>query len=646
MGRNSDAKNRKRELAKERHDDGKKGFVADSSTSESEDDVSPMKTINEALVFKDDCVLPGKAVYSGDSRANGYKKAKLALDAAKTMKNSPTINSYFTTSSTFHPPPSEDAIPQEAPSLTVKEALDQLSIECEISKSQSSNRSITPYELMRRMAIRMYLLSIEEGESKMSASLTASKTVLQKGPYAATCIREWADEYLSAGDLFHHQQGAHPKIHSLFDNPEFTELCKSWLIDIKPETRSPLALKRYIESSVLPKLSVNQTTISNSACYNYMKRWGYMYKAHTKGVYIDGHERPDVVEYRAAWVARMVGYQKFMIVYEGDNLDVEKRPELKEGEVLIVFVTHDECAFHAHDAKGSVWRTEKEQLLRKKGDGKAYMVSGFMCPCHGLFDTEFISPGKNSDGYWKSADMAKQVERMVGKFESMHPGCKGLFCFDQSSNHAAMPEDALVASRMNLNPGGKDVPIMRNGWFMRDGVKVVQTMVNEQAEPKGIKAVLVERGLWDRLRLECDHCPEGSDSCCARKIMASQPDFLEQRSLLADILEKRGHIVEFYPKFHCECNAIERVWSYTKHLARIACDFSFPNLKARVPKILQDVPISTIRAYFRRALRYVSAYALGLDGVIAEWAVKKYKSHRKVDESVEKLMEMYSKETK
>jgi hypothetical protein len=39
-----------------------------------------------------------------------------------------------------------------------------------------------------------------------------------------------------------------------------------------------------------------------------------------------------------------------------------------------------------------------------------------------------------------------------------------VFAFDNSSNHAAFRKDALVASRMNLNPGGKQ-PIMRNTYF-------------------------------------------------------------------------------------------------------------------------------------------------------------------------------------
>ena len=43
--------------------------------------------------------------------------------------------------------------------------------------------------------------------------------------------------------------------------------------------------------------------------------------------------------------------------------------------------------------------------------------------------------------------------------------------------------------------------------------------------------------------------------------MANQSDFLEQLSSLATT-------VEFDPKYHCETNFIERVWSEAKRIAR------------------------------------------------------------------------------
>jgi len=75
----------------------------------------------------------------------------------------------------------------------------------------------------------------------------------------------------------------------------------------------------------------------------------------------------------------------------------------------VVQVTHDESCCHAHDGKKTMWLQVGEQLLRKKGDGKSIMVSGFMCPCHGPLDMETIEPGANADGYWTNTRMAAHV---------------------------------------------------------------------------------------------------------------------------------------------------------------------------------------------------------------------------------------------
>ena len=42
-------------------------------------------------------------------------------------------------------------------------------------------------------------------------------------------------------------------------------------------------------------------------------------------------------------------------------------------------------------------------------------------------------------------------------------GWKVVWIFDHSRCYSAMPDDALVVSKMNVNPGGKQ-PVMRNGW--------------------------------------------------------------------------------------------------------------------------------------------------------------------------------------
>lgn len=140
-------------------------------------------------------------------------------------------------------------------------------------------------------------------------------------------------------------------------------------------------------------------------------------------------------------------------------------------------------------------------------------------------------------------------------------------------------------------------------------------------QPKGIKVVLQERGLWQyyedkakknrtpplvtkcsecrqsavardaRLRasrlikeaeangyfLSEDQCgvqelgkstssPVSSNKvdCCWSKILSLQSDFLNEKPLLKMVIEEAGHVCLFLPKFHCELNPIELFWSYIK----------------------------------------------------------------------------------
>jgi hypothetical protein len=137
----------------------------------------------------------------------------------------------------------------------------------------------------------------------------------------------------------------------------------------------------------------------------------------------------------------------------------------------------------------------------------------------------------------------------------LHPGDVDVFAFDNTTNYAVYAEDALITSRMNLKSGGK-------GKF-RDGLmpdRSVQSMHLPNGQPKGIKLILEERGLWpqSQLRRICDDCKKHShvlESYCAVRVLSLQPDFLAQKPLIKKIIENKGYNkVIFYPKFHCELN--------------------------------------------------------------------------------------------
>ena len=131
---------------------------------------------------------------------------------------------------------------------------------------------------------------------------------------------------------------------------------------------------------------------------------------------------------------------------------------LEEGEKKLVFVTQDESTFYANDDKDTLWMSKDENYIRKKGPGSSIMVSEFQCPCHGTMrirgwsSRKLFKAGESRDGWWTSKDMVAQLkDHVIGQFESLHPDCRAVFLFDNSSNHGAYSEDALVVSRMTLN---------------------------------------------------------------------------------------------------------------------------------------------------------------------------------------------------
>lgn len=156
-----------------------------------------------------------------------------------------------------------------------------------------------------------------------------------------------------------------------------------------------------------------------------------------------------------------------------------------------------------------------------------------------------------------------------------------------------------------------------------------------RGEPKGMRQVLIERGLWRQgLSGKCSKGCQGRTDCCALAILQNQPDFLEQKSRLEEIIIARGHKVIFYPKFHCELNYIENFWGAAKRYTRANCNYTWEGLLKTVPEALASVSLAEIRRYARKAFRWMDIYRKGLTGATAEYAVKKYRSHRRVPDNV------------
>ena len=72
-------------------------------------------------------------------------------------------------------------------------------------------------------------------------------------------------------------------------------------------------LQRHLTQVIFLSLGMSDTTaISESTCQRWLHRLGYRNLEVHKGLYIDGHERPDVIEARGRFLERMQGFKRYV----------------------------------------------------------------------------------------------------------------------------------------------------------------------------------------------------------------------------------------------------------------------------------------------------------------------------------------------
>jgi len=118
-------------------------------------------------------------------------------------------------------------------------------------------------------------------------------------------------------------------------------------------------------------------------------------------------------------------------------------------------------------------------------------------------------------------------------------------------------------------------------------------------------------------------------------VLSEEPDFAEQKEWLTEEVEKLGHSVIFYPKYHCELNFIENIWGWLKSHHRSNCSYNFRDLSEGLPQTIETgIPLAFIRRAARSCFRFMNAYRLGLVGPLLDYAVKKYSGHRRIPAGV------------
>jgi len=145
----------------------------------------------------------------------------------------------------------------------------------------------------------------------LNASLAIARC-MGKGIYFAHQIREKEAYLLRHHHLPPSKVDAHHGQYTLLDNEAVFHAVQRYLAAQNLGTITPHLLCRHVNDVILLALEMTKKngSISERTAINWLKKLGYVCKDIKKGVYHDGHERPDVVEARKKFLEEMKRYER------------------------------------------------------------------------------------------------------------------------------------------------------------------------------------------------------------------------------------------------------------------------------------------------------------------------------------------------
>lgn len=166
---------------------------------------------------------------------------------------------------------------------------------------------------------------------------------------------------------------------------EMTEMTKGGLIKASNVVNA-VASPRLQE--LFKQIGISKPSISPWTARRWLCKLGWHYGRHRTGLYVDGHERPDVIEYRCVLISRWVTYEdRFCLDEEGFPLLLPLPLPLPLGQptpgslqaMRLILVTHDKSTFYQNDKRKTFWgHSSTTGTPTPKGEGYSIMVSDFL----------------------------------------------------------------------------------------------------------------------------------------------------------------------------------------------------------------------------------------------------------------------------
>lgn len=152
------------------------------------------------------------------------------------------------------------------------------------------------------------------------------------------------------------RRGGYRNSRSLLKDEIVRTASRTWLTEQPIGSITPTKFMHALNTTILPTLGMLP---NKPLCERTARRWlvklGWMRTVLRKGVYMDGHERADVVEYREkVFLPKMKEFERRMARYEGPDLK-RVEPDLRPGEKELIAEFQDKSCCAGNDYQASAW---------------------------------------------------------------------------------------------------------------------------------------------------------------------------------------------------------------------------------------------------------------------------------------------------
>jgi hypothetical protein len=225
------------------------------------------------------------------------------------------------------------------------------------------------------------------GYSWRGASDLVAKTK-GRGTNHARRIREWVIDFLRWRDL--PIPRLNRKRRTVLDDEDIAEEMKGRMMEkaargfLKAEDVVDIVASPEMQT-IFARKGIVKPSISVNTGVRWLEKLGWTYGKLKNGMYLDGHERDDVVEYRKAFVERWMGYEQRFHRWDNDGTELPRPNGFPVpgaiGRFRLILVTHDESTFFQNDERNTGWsHATSKSKPKAKGNGQSLMVSDFLTP--------------------------------------------------------------------------------------------------------------------------------------------------------------------------------------------------------------------------------------------------------------------------